>query len=115
MDVAVERMRGRRLSIRTQALYLGYIEAFLRFHNRPENAAQLASRSAGEALRRFLVSLARDSGLNARELVVARRAIRVLYEDVFLISRERPLRSESPDHAAQNSRCSEPPAAGSCR
>ena len=115
MGVAVERMRGRRLSIRTQALYLGYIEAFLRFHNRPENTAQLASRSAGDALRRFLVSLARDSGLNARELVVARRAIRVLYEDVFLISRGRPLRSENPDRAAQNSRCSEPPAADSCR
>mgnify|MGYP001374569255 CR=1 FL=1 len=115
MGVAVERMRGRHLSIRTQALYLGYIEAFLRFHNRPENADHLASRSAAEAVGRFLDSLARESGLNARELVVARRAIRVLYEDVFLVPLERPVRSGNPDPAARSSRCSEPPAADSHR
>ena len=115
MDVVVERMRGRRLSIRTQALYLGYIEAFLRYHNRPANAHQLATRTASEAVRRFLQSLAQESGLSARELVVARRAIRLLYRDVFRAPLERPVRPESPDPAARNSRCSEPPAADSCR
>lgn len=115
MGVAVERMRGRRLSIRTQALYLGYIEAFLRFHNRPENSDHLASRSAADALRHFLVSLARESGLTARELVIARRAIRLLYEDVFLVPLERAVRSGSPDPAARSYRCSERPAASSHR
>ena len=90
MSIAVDRMRGRGLDIRTQALYLGYIEAFLRFHNRPQQAERLAACSAEQALADFLQSLRIESLVRARDLVLARRAIRLLYADVFLAPLERP-------------------------
>lgn len=115
LSIAADRMRSQRLDIRTQALYLGYIEAFLRFHNRPQHADRLAASSGEDALAAFLQSLRAESGLDARGLVVARRAIRLLYAEVFLAPLKRSVRPGNRDPAAQSFRCSAPPAADSCR
>lgn len=115
LSIAADRMRSQRLDIRTQALYLGYIEAFLRFHNRPQHADRLAASSGEDALAAFLQSLRAESGLDARGLVVARRAIRLLYAEVFLAPLKRSVRPGNRDPAAQSFRCSVPPAADSCR
>ena len=83
MELAVARLRHRGLSTAERARMLRHIEGFLRFYNRPENAPALATRTAETAVSDYLRWLALQPAQDARDLETARRAIELLYSDVF--------------------------------
>lgn len=85
LEFVAERLRGRELPLGTQALYLRHVEQYLRFHNQSPRSEVLAALPATQALDAYIAWLASQADTDAQTLATARRAIELLYSDVFRI------------------------------
>jgi hypothetical protein len=85
MELTRSRLRCRGLGAAREDELLQHIENFLRYHNRSEPVPTLVDRSADSDVDEYLHWLAKQPGQGAPEIAAARRAIELLYSDVFRI------------------------------
>lgn len=85
LELTRTRLRSRGLEVASEEEFLRHIEDFLRYHNRSEPVPTLVDRSADSDIDAYLRWLAKQPGQGAPELAAARRAIELLYSDVFRI------------------------------
>ena len=90
LEFVADRLRGRELPVEIQALYLRHIEQYLRFHNEAPQTQGLAELPAERAVEAYIAWLAETAVIDPTGLAVARKAIELLYSDVFRIPLNRP-------------------------
>lgn len=90
LEFVADRLRGCELPVEQQALYLRYIEQYLRFHNQAPQSDRLSELPAAQAIDAYVIWLERETQSSDAALLTARSAIELLYSDVFRIPISRP-------------------------
>ena len=90
LEFVTDRLRGRELPVEVQAMYLHHIEQYLRFHNEAPQTQRLAELPAEQAVEAYLTWLEGTTTVDPAGVDVARKAIGLLYSDVFRIQLNRP-------------------------
>jgi hypothetical protein len=85
LEFVADRLGGRELPVEVQASYLRHIEDYLRFHNQSPQTERLSDLAAEQAIDAYVAWLERETPASEQSLLTARRAIELLYSDVFRI------------------------------